>query len=93
MRNLPDPVLATVVFIALWGLIHPKELMQIRRTSKFEFRVAFVATMGVLVFGILKGVLLATVLSILILLRGASRPRVLRLGRVLGSDGFVDATV
>jgi SulP family sulfate permease len=91
MKDLPDPVLAAVVLMAVWGLIHPKEVMQIRRASKLEFRVALVATMGVLVFGILKGVLLATVLSILLLLRRASRPRVLRLGRVLGSDRFVDA--
>lgn len=92
MKNLPDPVLAAMVFVAAWGLIHPKELIQIRRTSKLEFRVALVATTGVLIFGILKGVLLAAVLSILLLLRRASRPRVLRLGRELGSDRFVDAT-
>jgi SulP family sulfate permease len=91
IKDLPDPVLAAVVLMAVWGLIHPKEVMHIRRASKLEFRVALVATVGVLVFGILKGVLLATVLSILLLLRRASRPRVLRLGRVLGSDRFVDA--
>ncbi|MGC1451017.1 MAG: SulP family inorganic anion transporter, partial [Candidatus Sulfotelmatobacter sp.] len=91
MKDLPDPVLAAVVLMAVWGLIHPKEVMHIRRASRLEFRVALAATMGVLVFGILKGVLLATVLSILLLLRRASRPRVLRLGRMLGSDRFVDA--
>jgi len=45
-----------------------------------------------LVLGILKGVLLATVLTILLLLRRASRPRVLLLGRLPGSDSFVDAS-
>ena len=92
MKNLPDPVLAAVVFVAVWGLIHPKEVMHIRRASKLEFRVAMVATLGVLVFGILKGVLLATVLTLLLLLRRASRPRVLRLGRLPGSDRYVDAS-
>jgi SulP family sulfate permease len=92
MKNLPDAVLAAVVFAAVWGLIHPKEVMYIRRTSKLEFRVAMVATLGVLVFGILKGVLLATILTILLLLRRASRPRVLRLGCLPGSDRFVDAS-
>ena len=90
MKNLPDPVLAAVVFMAVWGLIQPKELKHIRRVSKLEFRVAMVATLGVLVFGILKGVLLAAVLTILLLLRRASRPRVLLLGRVPGTDRFVD---
>jgi high affinity sulfate transporter 1 len=92
MKNLPDPVLAAVVFMAVWGLIHPKEVMHIRRASKLEFRVAMVATLGVLVFGILKGVLLAAVFTILLMLRRASRPRVLRLGRLPGSDRFVDAS-
>jgi sulfate permease, SulP family len=92
MKNLPEPVLAAVVFMAVWGLIHPKEMMHIRRASKLEFRVAMVATLGVLVLGILKGVLLATVLTILLLLRRASRPRVLLLGRLPGSDSFVDAS-
>jgi high affinity sulfate transporter 1 len=92
MKNLPDPVLAAVVFMAVWGLIQPKELQHIRRVSKSEFRVAMVATVGVLVFGILKGVLLAAVLTILLLLRRASRPRVLLLGRSPGSDRFVSAS-
>jgi len=92
MKNLPEPVLAAVVLMAVWGLIHPKEVMHIRRASKLEFRVAMVATLGVLVLGILKGVLLATVLTILLLLRRASRPRVLLLGRLPGSDSFVDAS-
>jgi sulfate permease, SulP family len=92
MKNLPDAVLAAVVFAAVWGLIHPKEVMYIRRTSKLEFRVAMVATLGVLVFGILKGVLLATILTILLLLRRASRPRVVRLGCLPGSDRFVDVS-
>ncbi len=90
MKNLPDPVLAAVVFMAVWGLINPKELMHMRRVSKLEFRMAMVATLGVLAFGILKGVLLAAMLTILLLLRRASRPRVLRLGRLPGSDRFVD---
>jgi len=92
MKNLPDAVLAAVVFMAVWGLIHPKEVMHIRRASKVEFRVAMVATLGVLIFGILKGVLLAAVFTILLMLRRASRPRVLRLGRLPGSDRFVDAS-
>jgi SulP family sulfate permease len=91
MKNLPDPVLAAVVLIAVWGLIQPTELKHIRRVSKLEFQVAMVATLGVLFFGILKGVLLAAVITILLLLRRASHPRVLLLGRLPGSDRFVDA--
>jgi MFS superfamily sulfate permease-like transporter len=90
MRNLPQPVLAAVVLIAVGGLIKPSELRHLYRVSQLEFRVAMVATVGVLLFGILKGVLLAAIFSILMLLRGASRPRIATLGRVSGTDRFAD---
>jgi high affinity sulfate transporter 1 len=92
LRNLPDSVLAAVVLIAVGGLIRPRELLHLYHVSKMEFRVAMVATMGVLSFGILKGVLLATIFSILLLLRRASRPRIALLGRLPGMDRFADRT-
>jgi high affinity sulfate transporter 1 len=92
MRNLPEPVLAAVVIIAVGGLIRPRELLHLNRVSKLEFRVAMVATLGVLLFGILKGVLLAAIFSILILLRRASRPRIALLGVLSGTDRFVDSS-
>jgi len=92
MSNLPQPVLAAVVLIAVGGLIKPKELWHLSKVSKLEFRVAMVATVGVLLFGILKGVLLAAIFSILILLKRATRPRIIPLGRLAGSDRFVDTS-
>jgi SulP family sulfate permease len=91
MRSLPEPVLAAVVLIAVGGLIRPRELLHLYQVSKLEFRVAMLATVGVLSFGILKGVLLAAIFSILMLLRGASRPRIALLGRLTGTDRFVDS--
>lgn len=90
LRNLPQPVLAAVVLFAVRGLITGDELRHLRRVSQMEFRVALVAMVGVLLFGILKGVLLAVIFSILMLLRLASRPRLAVLGRLPGTDRFVD---
>jgi high affinity sulfate transporter 1 len=92
MQNLPEPVLAAVVLIAVGGLVQPRELRQLYRVSKMEFRVAMVATVGVLAFGILKGVLLAAIFSILLLLKRASHPRITFLGRLPGTDRFVDSS-
>ena len=92
MKNLPEPVLAAVVLIAVGGLIRPRELRHLYRISRMEFRVAMVATMGVLAFGILKGVLLAAIFSILLLLKRASSPRIAVLGRLPGTDGFADSS-
>jgi high affinity sulfate transporter 1 len=92
LRNLPESVLAAVVLIAVGGLIRPAELRHLYEVSKIEFRVAMVATVGVLAFGILKGVLLAALFSILILLSRASHPRVALLGRMPGMDRFADSS-
>ena len=49
-----------------------------------------VALVGVLLLGILKGVLLATVVSILMFLGRVSRPHVAFLGRIPGTQRFSD---
>jgi len=92
MNNLPEPVLAAVVLIAVGGLIRPRELWHLYRVSRMEFRVAMVATVGVLAFGILKGVLLAAIFSILLLLKRASHPRIALLGKLPGTYGFADSS-
>jgi len=92
MNNLPEPVLAAIVLIAVGGLIRPHELWHLYRISRMEFRVAMVAMVGVLAFGILKGVLLAAIFSILLLLKRASHPRIALLGKLPGSDGFADSS-
>jgi sulfate permease, SulP family len=91
MNNLPEPLLAAVVLIAVGGLIQPRELLHLYKVSRMEFYVAMVATVGVLAFGILKGVLLAAIFSILLLLRRASHPKIAVLGKVRGTDGFADS--
>jgi SulP family sulfate permease len=91
MKNLPEPVLAAVVLIAVGGLIRPRELWHLYKVSRMEFHVAMVAMIGVLAFGILKGVLLAAIVSILLLLRRASHPRIAVLGQLRGTDRFADS--
>ena len=92
MSNLPQAVLAAIVLMAIKGLVNPHELRHLYRVNKMEFRIAMVATLGVLAFGILKGVLLAAVFSLLLLLKRASNPRIAVLGRLPGTDRFVDIT-
>ena len=41
--------------------------------------------------GLLRGVLIGAIISILLLLRRASRPRITLLGRIPGTDYFADA--
>jgi MFS superfamily sulfate permease-like transporter len=90
LRTLPNVVLAAIVLVAVKGLINIGELRHLWRVSRFEFGVSMVALAGVLVLGILKGVMLAAVVSLLLLIRRASRPHVAFLGRIPGSRGLSD---
>jgi SulP family sulfate permease len=92
MRNLPQPVLAAVVLFAVGGLVRPREIRFLYRADRTEFRIAMVATFGVLLFGILKGVLLAAIFSILLLLKHASHPRIAELKRLPITGRFVDCS-
>jgi sulfate permease, SulP family len=90
LANLPNVVLAAVVLFAVRGLIDFKAIRHLWRVSPLEFRVAMVALLGVLLFGILKGVLLAAIASLLMLLAGVTRPHVAFLGRIPGSQRYSD---
>jgi MFS superfamily sulfate permease-like transporter len=82
--------LAAVVLVAVSGLIDVPALQRIYRFSKEDFLVAALAMVGVLASGLLRGVLLASVFSLVLLIRRASRPYVAVLGRAPGSGWFGD---
>jgi high affinity sulfate transporter 1 len=90
VANLPKAALAAIVLVAVSGLIKLREIVRLRRISRMEFRVAMVALVAVLLLGILKGILLAAVASILLLLQRVARPHVAFLGRIPGTQRFSD---
>ncbi len=90
LKDLPQPVLAAIVLMAVAGLFKIEPLMQLWKFSRGEFAVAMVALMGVLGSGILRGVMIGALLSIILLLHRASRPHAAVLGRVPGTDFFGD---
>jgi high affinity sulfate transporter 1 len=90
LRNLPSVVLAAIVLVAVKGLIDLRELRHLRLVSRFEFRISMAALAGVLLLGILRGVLLAALISVLMFLGRAARPRVSVLGRVPGTRRYSD---
>ena len=74
LANLPKAVLAAVVVTAVLGLIDLPTLARMWRISKIDFSTALIALGAVLLLGILQGILLAALASILILLGRASQP-------------------
>ncbi len=90
LRNLPQPVLAAIVLMAVAGLFKVSALKRLWQFSRAEFGIAVVALAGVLGSGILQGVLIGAVLSLVLILRRGSRPYATELGRVEGADYFAD---
>jgi len=90
LRDLPQPVLAAIVLVAVTGLVQVEALRHIWRFSRAEFAVAMIAVLGVLGSGLLNGVLFGVALSLLLLVGRASRPRVTEVGRVPGTSYFAD---
>lgn len=91
LRNLPDAVLAAIIIVAVSGFIKISDFKRLLKISRLEFNVAMVAFIGVLVLGILKGVTISAIASILFLLRLMARPHVSVLGRIHGSTRFSDS--
>ena len=83
---LPNATLAAVVIVYSVGLIQPAEFRNIRKVRTMEFRWAIVACLGVLVFGTLKGILVAIIVSMVGLGSQAANPRVYVIGRKRGAD-------
>jgi len=90
LRALPQPVLAAVVLVAVAGLFKLKTLQSLWRGDRPEFVVALAALAGVLSAGLLHGVFIGAIISLVQLLRRASRPHVARLGRIPGTRRFSD---
>jgi SulP family sulfate permease len=90
LANLPMVILASIVLVAIRGLFDLKELKHLYLVDKKEFTIAMVALVGVIVFGILKGVLLAALATIVLLIKTASNPTIAFLGRIPGTKRYTD---
>ncbi len=90
LSALPQPVLAAVVLVAIAGLFKLSTLKQLWQRDRPEFVVAIAALLGVLTSGLLRGVMIGAAISLVQLLRRASKPHVAFLGRIPGTRRFSD---
>jgi SulP family sulfate permease len=90
LQNLPTVILAAIVLVAIRGLFDIKELKHLYKINKQEFYVAMVALVGVLIWGILTGVLLAAIVTLLLLIKASSKPNVAFLGRIPNTKRYSD---
>jgi len=91
LHNLPQAILSAIVLVAVSGFVKISEFKNLWRISRLEFNVALAAFVAVLFLGILKGVAVSAIISILFLLRLLAKPHVAVLGRIPGTIRFSDA--
>lgn len=90
LQNLPTVILAAIVLVAIRGLFDFKEIKHLYNIDKQEFYVAMVALVGVLIWGILTGVLLAAIVTLLLIIKASSKPNVAFLGRIPNTKRYTD---
>lgn len=89
--DLPNAVLGAVIIEAVvMGMMDVPEMERILSVKPIEFVMAMAALLGVLTFGILQGVVIGVVLSLLWLVAVSSRPYIAELGRKPGTQAFFD---
>ncbi|MDR3496453.1 MAG: SulP family inorganic anion transporter [Ancalomicrobiaceae bacterium] len=90
IAHLPEPVLAAVVISALAHALDPAPFIRLWRLDRDQF-LAIGAAIGVMVFGVVDGMLIAIGFSLVALLRRMASPQIARLGRLGDGREYVDA--
>lgn len=86
--HLPMALLASIVLVAVAGLVDWREARTLWRIRRADFTLLVVTFVATLWLGIEEGILMGVVLSLLMLVQQASRPHVARLGRLPGTTTY-----
>jgi high affinity sulfate transporter 1 len=90
IRNLPEAVLGGIVVHAVAHLVDVRTLRYYAKLRTGSLWVALAALGGVLQLGILKGLIFAVGLTLIALMHKLSSPQDSVLGRLAGTENFVD---
>jgi SulP family sulfate permease len=85
---LPKAILASIIMVAVFGLIDTKEAIHLWKHDKKDFAMLLVTLIATLSLGIEEGILLGVVLSLAIVVKNAAYPHVAKLGQIIGTDVF-----
>jgi sulfate permease, SulP family len=88
LAGLPVAVLGAVLISAALDLIDTLGFLVLWRLSRIEFLFAIIGILGVLSFGVLRGVILAVLATLTHLVWITSQPRDALLGRIPGREGL-----
>lgn len=88
--DLPEAVLGAIVIVAVRSFLKVADIRRYLRLDRPSLWVAATASIGVLVFDLLPGLLIAVALSLILFIAAASTPNLAILGKVPGTDLYAD---
>jgi MFS superfamily sulfate permease-like transporter len=89
-EDLPSAALGAVVVDAMVGLITLVDMRRYYRVNRPDFVFFMGAGLGILFFGIIQGIVIGVVLSLLLLIGRASNPGIRLLRKDPDSDAYLD---
>src|SRR5262249_40383313 len=87
-RGMPHPALAAIVIAAMLHLTKPDYLRGVLARSRWEFAIAVSVIAGELTLGVLQGIALGIMLSLLMVIYRISHPYGSVLGQVPGTEAY-----
>lgn len=87
-HNLPTAALGAIIIVSVFGLIdlsYPLMLWKNRKDEFFLLAATFLMTLSI---GLIEGILLGVLLSLMLLVYRISNPHIAVLGRIKGTDYF-----
>src|SRR5260370_23066448 len=89
-RGMPHPALAAIVVAAMLHLSKPGYLRDLFVRSRWEFGIAAIVFAGELTLGVLQGIALGVVLSLMMLIYRTTHPQGAVLGQLPGTEAYRD---
>jgi SulP family sulfate permease len=89
---LPNAVLASVIMVAVFGLIDIKEAKFLWKADRSDFWMMIATFAGTLFLGIEEGIAIGAILSLVIVIYQTSKPDVIKLGKVPGASYYKNLT-
>lgn len=90
LSKFPKAALAALLIVTAVQIFDLRTIRNLARQDRRELLIALVTLVGVLAVGLLQGIVLAIMLSLLLILARTVRPHDAVLGHVKGVDGFQD---
>ncbi len=85
---LPKAILASVIMVAVFGLINIKEAKYLWVTDRGDFWMMLITFIATLLLGIEEGILIGVVLSLGLIIYRTTQPHVAILGKIIGKPHY-----